>query len=826
MSIDNKIAIGSGQRAAEEIVFTAFINSYIREFPCHSLFNTIPRHDPPLAAYMKSLPGKKWIKLELLKTGIEIYCPLKYYSLTGRHLFGFPVVYLSIPGRKVTEMDVYKFAELIILEIEAQQNELSAVLKENTFHYRLKDTVRNLSIILNRKSLMNEGPENSSALFSSFITSEQALLLGHSMHPLAKNRLGFTEDDFFNYSPEFGNGFQVFYFLAHPDIVKEDSVLDKPLSVILREELYADPALSTFSKEQIAKRPDYKLVPVHPWQAMYMVRNPSVKDWIKEGLLLELGTEGKFFSATASVRTVYNAAADFMFKFSLNVQVTNAERINLPKELYAGTDITRLFNSGWGQELRQEFPDFIFITDPAFITLHKDGEILNGFSTLLRYNPFHTGNENVTLAASLCQDEVLHIPNRLSVIIKTYALQQGVSTSEASARWFTKYLNVLLDPLIRMYNKYGLTIEAHQQNIMVGLDDHGFPEKIYFRDNQGYFIRKSYKEIVEHCVPGFGEKSGCVIPDESIPAKYVYYLLVNNILGFVNILGQCGLTGEMDLIVLLHTRLKQLEPLDESGLVNYMLSARDWEVKANLRMRLEDLNEDRMPVERPAVFVNYSNPLLLVEHFSTEVIYPDPERIIFNKYFETRKYELSLRGFNFEKDFEVIYDWVNREYAKKYWQMSGTRQYLESFYIKNTASDFSSTFIGLLNGEHAFLIEPYWPMREPVGLYYDAWKGDYGFHIMMKPPDGSTTSLLINAFRAALEYLFTLPKVQRVIGEADSRNSRLDALTRFVGYRLDRIIAMPEKNANLTICTRESYGTLFPETKEAVFKNADVLETV
>jgi hypothetical protein len=132
----------------------------------------------------------------------------------------------------------------------------------------------------------------------------------------------------------------------------------------------------------------------------------------------------------------------------------------------------------------------------------------------------------------------------------------------------------------------------------------------------------------------------------------------------------------------------------------------------------------------------------------------------------------------------------------------------------------------LIDGEHAFLIEPYWPMREPVGKYYDAKPDDYGFHIMVRPPSAATTSLLINTFRTALEYMFTLPLIGRVIGEADYKNHKLDALTRLVGYKLQEVIAMPDKMANLTICTRESYCDKFPELTVKMLPNYQQLQSL
>ena len=807
---------------SHQLTFTALLNCYLREFENHSLYTIQPQHDPELADYMTKSGNYHLIKIELAKTNIEIYCPLLYHSPTGRHVFKFPVVHRKGVQEKIIELNCIDFAQLMLDENNHSKIELSAHFKSDIFLFRLKDTIRNLSAILNHRVSEDKQLKRISLPVLPFIEAEQALIIGHSMHPLAKNRLGFDADDFFQYSPEFNRSFQLFYFLAHPSIVVEQSATGTATSEQVKKHVFKS-ALSAELKDKIDKRPGWKLIPMHPWQALYMLKQPLTKELLKGNLLLELGELGeKEFLATSSVRTVYAQHSDFMYKFSLNVQVTNAERINLPKELYAGTDISKLFASAWGQKLIAEFPNFCCITDPAFITLSYNGNIINGFSTTLRTNPFKTGNENVTPAASLCQDGIAGIPNRLTHIIKTFALHHGMNKSEATKKWFTKYLDILLDPIVKIYNLYGLAVEAHQQNIAVGLNDEGFPEKIYYRDNQGYFIRESFSEKVKAFVPDLGDKSECIIPDSFIPAKYTYYLLINNIFGFINTFGVNGLIAEEELLIQVYERLKILELIDNTGLVRYILESRSWEVKGNLLMRLNDLNEDRMPADKPALFVDYLNPFMRINYFCKEIILPENSEIVYSRFFPKSNYTLDMRPFDMRQDLYVIHDWVNRDYAKKFWQMDGPIQTLESFYIKNCCCDYSSSFVGLINGEHAFLIEPYWPMREPVGKYYNAKPDDYGFHIMVKPPTAATTSLLINTFRTALEYMFILPKIGRVIGEADQRNAKLDALTRLVGYKLQEVIAMPGKMANLTICTRESYCDTFPELKEQILTHAPI----
>lgn len=797
------------ENTSRDITFAVLINCYLREFENHSLYDMIPQYDADLANYMINSCNKKLIKIELIRTGVEIYCPLHYYSLTDRHVFKFPIVYRKNVNEKITALSIEDFAQLILME-NNHDNDVTA----ETFLFRLNDSMRNLASILKYRLSEKNELLRITSLALPFIEAEQALILGHSMHPVAKNRLGFDANDFFRYSPEFKKKFQLFYFLAHPSIVLEQSAINLSASEIVMNQLNNFIPTDEISTT-IKNNSNWKLIPMHPWQASYMLKQTVTKELLKNNLLIKLGETGnKDFLATSSVRTIYSQRWDFMLKFSLNVQITNAARINLPKELYAGTEISKLFASPWGKKLITEFPDFCFLTDPAFITIIYQGKIIDGFSTTLRTNPFKTSDCNVTPAASLCQDGFYGVPNRLSNIVNTYSAAHSLSLHDAAKNWFERYLDLLLDPVVKIYNTYGLAIEAHQQNIAIGLNKEGFPEKIYYRDNQGYFIREQRSEMVKTFVPEFGSKSECIIADSFILPKYTYYLLINNIFGFINTMGINGLINEKELISLTFDRLKKLEPEDGSGLVKYILESRSWEVKGNLRMRMNDLNEDRMPADYPALFIDYLNPFMLINHFCKEILQPRHQNMVYSRFFQKNGYTLDMRPFDMKQDLHVIHDWVNRDYAKKFWQMDGPIQTLEAFYIQNCCCDYSSTFIGLMKGEHAFLIEPYWPMRDRVGKYYDAKPDDYGFHIMIKPPTSASTSLLINAFRMALEYLFTFSGIKRIIGEADYRNAKLDALTRRVGYQLQEIITMPDKQANLTICTRESYCNKFPEYKK------------
>jgi RimJ/RimL family protein N-acetyltransferase len=56
-----------------------------------------------------------------------------------------------------------------------------------------------------------------------------------------------------------------------------------------------------------------------------------------------------------------------------------------------------------------------------------------------------------------------------------------------------------------------------------------------------------------------------------------------------------------------------------------------------------------------------------------------------------------------------------------------------------------------------------------------------------------------------MELLFDDPAVRRVVVEPDVRNTAVHALNETMGFRIDRQIAKPEKDAYLSTCTREMF---------------------
>lgn len=786
--------------------YTALLNCYCREFSNWSRYMGIPKYDQPVADHFKGSGYDQHIRIDFSSIDLEVYIPLKYFSESGRHLFCFPVVQRHLKTDEIKEVSPHDFVALTVSYGKAFYPGIDAAITQT----RLQNSIDNLETYLNH-FLENEGLVNEKEM--SFIKAEQSLLLGHIVHPLPKSKLGFNEEDLLKYSPETGGRFKLHYFLIHPENIIEKTADDILPTAVLKADLLKEAGDATVVAGLLQQYPEFTVVPMHPWEALYLLQQEEVQQMQAESRLFSLGQWGEFFTATSSVRTVYHEDCDWMFKFSLHVKITNSERINLYPELHRGYDITRLLKTEWGQGLQKDFPEIDFIVDPAFIAVRFNDKVINGFNISIRRNPFkaEAQHKNVSLLAALCQDGILGEPSRLNNIISTIAEQQAKPISQVAERWFKQYLHICIRPIVGMLNKYGLACEFHQQNVMVELDKNLFPAKLYFRDNQGFFFREGRQAAVSAAIPGIAEESQSIMNEAYLAPKYTYYLVTNNILGVVNAFGCQGLAEERRLLDLVYKEFKDLEDSDETGLVSYILNSRSWDTKANYLTSLQNINEADVSMEYPAVFKDAPNPLS--KYFLCHpLVKPSGKEVVYTRYFEEQDLRISLRPFDIDRDLELVHEWFNREHAIPFWKMNGPIRNLETFYRTILPSDEMHSFIGEINGVPAFTFEPYWPMRDVVGAYYDALPTDHGTHFFVAETQ-KDKKFSFQSFQTALDWIFSQPEVGRCIGEASSDAIACNKLIGKLGYSLQGIIEMPHKTAALTFCTRDSYFEKCPDSK-------------
>jgi RimJ/RimL family protein N-acetyltransferase len=166
---------------------------------------------------------------------------------------------------------------------------------------------------------------------------------------------------------------------------------------------------------------------------------------------------------------------------------------------------------------------------------------------------------------------------------------------------------------------------------------------------------------------------------------------------------------------------------------------------------------------------------------------------------------LSLRPLDPLSDAELLHSWVTHPKAA-YWMMQGARlQDVEREYMRIAAHEHHDAFIGLHDGEPAFLMERYDPRYvELVGLY-EPEPGDVGMHFLVAPTDTPVHGFTRAVITAVMESLFADPRTRRVVVEPDVSNTAVHALNEAVGFVPVREIQKPEKRALLSFCTRAHF---------------------
>lgn len=582
---------------ANRLAMQHLVNAYSQETGQASLFEKYQQNSTQLAFSQ----GLTLLSLPLSLIQAQLFVPLSYVSRVGRHrIAALPQIFQK--GQKLNFSAVAMVS--LLLEELVQQSEGrvdAASLVERWIQSR--DALQ---------QFLNIRAEDFDALVQleqGFIESEQALILGHSMHPAPKSRTGFVHEEWQKYSPEACGQTQLHYWLVAPEYIAEGTALEQAFSMQLKQEIKWH--LSESELETLAAYAHYKLLPLHPWQARYLQNKVWFKSLKAKLKIIDLGEKAWIFSPTTSVRTLASFNAPWMLKPSLSVMITNSIRVNLAKECHRGEMTHRLWHSELGQSILKQCPSLKAVNDPAWIALQLDGEIIDETICIVRDQPF-IPEQQVTCIASLCQDHPVEERNRFNALFDQIASQQKLNDKAQIAHdWFKTFLNISLRPLMYVYHRYGMAFESHQQNVLVELKD-GWPQWLWLRDNQGFYYIEEFADEILQQFPELHDKAHAVGSKTFVDERFSYYFFGNTLFGIINAIGATGFVSEQDLLSVLQQHLFDLlKQYPESSLIQSLLYQPTLPYKGNLLTRLYELDELIAPVENQSVYIQLANPLYI-----------------------------------------------------------------------------------------------------------------------------------------------------------------------------------------------------------------------
>lgn len=535
------------------------------------------RHGQPVCV---NLPG----------SGVRLLLALSRVSPSGHHDLAGPGVF-SVSAGAPRACTARALAEVVLNELVARSGDrrradkrrsemLAEIIEslENTRRYAATASARS------RHWVDTDGPFR-------FIAAEQSLVFGHPFHPAPKSGdlLATSEGDC---RPEMGAAFPLHYLAVHPDIAVEDRLDGLP-------ELVPEPVVADARQRLPSTATGWPLIPVHPWQAERLLTQPSVARLVACDRLLPLGALGETAFPTSSVRTVYLPDRDLFLKLPIDARITNFVRNNPPEHLERTLAASRVLAAVPPPRTLEVLPELGYrgLSPAAW----EDDTHPNtaSFAVLFRRGLSCSEGDWPVPVAALVEPPLPGGTAPIVEVLWTAARARGCAmTAPFACDWARAYLNVTLVPVLALFVRHGISLEAHVQNTLVCLRD-GWPVRGLARDLEGTSISRR-RALAQGLFGGILRPGSHVLVDEGEAwSRLLYYVVVNHVAHLLATIASHGPADEWQLWQTARQVLEDAPELRGAGSdggrlvheVHELLEAADLPAKANLISRFQDRSE-------------------------------------------------------------------------------------------------------------------------------------------------------------------------------------------------------------------------------------------
>jgi siderophore synthetase component len=354
-------------------------------------------------------------------------------------------------------------------------NDADCIVSRTAWNERLKQTAEEFG----EKSLV----ETVRRLYDSaqdFQFFEQWGAIGNPYHPVSKTKIGFSRDELRSYCPEFETVVSLVSCAVRKELLAIEpsrSRVDTPNKVIGRYFPDLWTAWVESLKNEGVDPADFEFVPVHPWQADHILPTlfeAELRD--RELFVFRKHTIG--CRPTLSFRTLVpsqSGSVDWLPHIKLPVAVSahNVMRGLSPHTVTTGPRVTDLLADVFQREPRiakylRAAPEFLGV---HFKSRRGDVDQERNLSVLFRGNPrigLPPDHMPVVLSALTCPSPVSDRP-MIAELIESWK----DNSPEAAVSYMQEYARALVLPHVLLYLKYGIALEAHQQNTMCVFDRTG-----------------------------------------------------------------------------------------------------------------------------------------------------------------------------------------------------------------------------------------------------------------------------------------------------------------------------------------------------------------
>jgi RimJ/RimL family protein N-acetyltransferase len=191
--------------------------------------------------------------------------------------------------------------------------------------------------------------------------------------------------------------------------------------------------------------------------------------------------------------------------------------------------------------------------------------------------------------------------------------------------------------------------------------------------------------------------------------------------------------------------------------------------------------------------------------FCKPVDIPYDNEILYREDFLPLPGTICFRSLQLSTDLDLIHGWVNQVYARRFWQLNGTKTLVENTYAELLKNPQAHSFIGLFNYQPVCQVDLYLIAGDELRDYVNAGPDDCGLHFLMSPPNPQQKGLTVPMLRTFLEFYFSFQLAERIYAEPDKENDFANLLARKVGFQYVKTIELSYKTANLYRLTSDYF---------------------
>lgn len=161
---------------------------------------------------------------------------------------------------------------------------------------------------------------------------------------------------------------------------------------------------------------------------------------------------------------------------------------------------------------------------------------------------------------------------------------------------------------------------------------------------------------------------------------------------------------------------------------------------------------------------------------------------------------LHVRRLDPEADAPMVHAWVTQPRGRFWGMAQASVAQVRDIYAFVDSLETHHAWIAEADGRPVALLQTYAPEQDPVAEAYEVAPGDLGVHVFTAPNHEPDSVRRLGV--AIVDWLFSDPAVQRLVGEPDAGNRAVLARLRALGFQLGQRVRIGEKEAQLVFLDR------------------------